>query len=214
MWSEPLKLDKMSNEKERKVSGYEDEIREKEQLVLKTYEYCLPFNYPNVKVNRKFKGGESHGMELFPIGAVDGEHHPPSDSITITEEEPIIKVVVIGSACTPPGYVTVEAEPTDDFRRPKEASEAMPVRFRIDNLWGMHLRVDLLREEIPYGKLKSNYKELPLSGMSSAVFEIPKSRKVTIKGGSAIGGWEEDTFPDDAHYSFRIIRVTVVEVKK
>ncbi len=207
----------MNKELSKKVPPYEDEVRGKEELVLKTYEYVLPFNYSNVEVNRSWHGGEQHGMELFPITSVDGKHHHPSDSITIVEEEPVVKVVVIGSACTPPGYVTVEAKTIDGFRRLKEDLEAMPVRFRQDGLWGMHLRVDLLREKAGDAyteKAKSHYKELPITGMSCAIFEIPKSKKVIVKGGSAIGGWNEDTYPDDAHYSFRIIRVTVAGVKK
>ncbi len=148
-------------------------------------------------------------MELLPITSVDGKNHLPADSITVVEEEPIVRVAVIGSACTPPGYVTVEAETVNGFRRPKENLKAMPVRFRQDGLWGMHLRVDLLGEK-DSKKTKSNYEELPVAGMSCAIFEIPKSKKVIIKGGSAIGGWNEDNYPDDAHYSFRIIRVTVV----
>ena len=74
--------------------------------------------------------------------------------------------------------------------------------YRIDKVWkgrGTHLR------------MKSHYRENPLVGMSSAVFEIPKSRKVVVSGGCEICAWSEDNFPDDAHYSFRIIRVTVVK---
>lgn len=202
----------MKADRRKRVTPYEDEMREKEVLALKTYEYTLPFNYPNVEVNRVWQGPEQHGMELFPITSVDGKNHPPSDSITIVEEEPIVRIVVIGSACTPPGYVTVEARPIEGFRRPKEDLEAMPVRFRQDGLWGMHLRADLLKGIVgdTYGeKTKSTYKELPIAGMSCAIFEIPKSKKVIISGGSTIAGWHGDNFPDDAHYSFRTIRVTV-----
>ena len=192
----------MSDKQSKKVYPYEDEIREKEEIVLKTYEYHHPFNYPNVWVNRKYPHGEQHGMELFPIPEVDG--HKPADSITIVEEHSIVRVVVIGSACTLPGYVQLEAEPTESFHREKEAPEAMPVRFRQNNLWGQHLRVDQLEN----GK---TYREFPLTGMSCAIFEIPKSCKVTITGGGENPGWSEDNYPDDNHYSFRIIRVTVAE---
>lgn len=60
-------------------------------------------------------------------------------------------------------------------------------------------------------QMKSHYRENPLAGMSSAIFEIPKSRKVTISGGSELCAWTDDDYPDDIHYSFRIIRVTVVQ---
>ena len=49
-----------------------------------------------------------------------------------------------------------------------------------------------------------------MAGMSCVVFEIPRSSKVSISGGAAIAGFASDAAPDDAHYSFRIIRTTVV----
>ena len=45
--------------------------------------------------------------------------------------------------------------------------------------------------------------------MSCAVFEIPKSQKVTIMGGSETTGWLTDNAGCDDHYSFRTIRTTV-----
>jgi hypothetical protein len=59
-------------------------------------------------------------------------------------------------------------------------------------------------------RLKLISRELPLAGMSCAVFEIPRSRTVRITGGGAVPGWMSDNYPDDNHYSFRIIRTTVV----
>ena len=64
------------------------------------------------------------------------------DCIVIRETTPIVRVAVIGSACTPPGYVQVECEELDDWRRDDEIRDVMPVRFRANNLWGMHLRAD------------------------------------------------------------------------
>ncbi len=69
----------------------------KEYSPLKIYEYQCPFNYPNVKVD-KINGNWAHGTELLR----------DEGSITITEKEPIIRVSVIGSACTPPGYIMLE----------------------------------------------------------------------------------------------------------
>ena len=46
--------------------------------------------------------------------------------------------------------------------------------------------------------------------MSCAIFEIPKSKKVKIMGGSESPNWTEDNYSWDDHYSFRIIRLTVV----
>ena len=47
--------------------------------------------------------------------------------------------------------------------------------------------------------------------MSSAIFEVPPSKKVTIRGGSEMPGWSSDQTPDDGHYSFRMIRTTVLK---
>jgi hypothetical protein len=192
----------------KRIEGYpNDAPREKEVLRLKTYEYSVPFNYPNVEVDRVWHGGEKHGMELFLIK--QGENYSqtflPADSIVIDEDEPIVAVAVVGSACTPPGYIMLEAEPIDGERRPKESPRALPMRFRADNLWGMHLRADLLTASPDV-----HYAQLPVAGMSCARFDIPKSSRVRIKGGSTVPGWEDDNHPDDNHYSFRIIRLTVV----
>ena len=134
---------------EQRVSPYADPVQTREELTLKTYEYCLPFNYPNVRVERRYGGGEFHGMELLPMAKVappKASSGLPAEGIVIAEEDPIVRVVVIGSACTPPGYVTLEAEPDESFRRPDELEEVMPLRFRIEDLWGMHLRVDRWKE--------------------------------------------------------------------
>ncbi len=216
---------------QQRVPGYEnDPIQERKKLSLETYEYNFPFNYPNIQVNRhQYYGSEFHGVELLPINT-DAKtlSQTPADSIVITEDRPIVRVAVIGSACTPPGYITLEAEPTEDFRRYDEIAEVTPVRFRVDNLWGMHLRYDQWYNSNPEagppipenflehwtsfegGSLRCTAREMPLAGMSCAIFEIPRSMKVSISGGSAIAGWASDAAPDDAHYSFRIIRTTVV----
>ena len=224
------------------VPGYEKEpLRAKRKLATEEYEYELPFNYENVKVNRHcYHGSEFHGMELNPINSINDPEHPenlPADSIEIQEPHPIIRIVVIGSACTPPGYIQIECEPIEEWRRPAELATVMPVRMRINGLWGMHLRWDQWYanggevegvncdakgpyETMPRGLLdvypalgkgcvKSHYREFPLAGMSSAVFEIPPSKKVIVMGGCEMPGWRTDNFPDDAHYSFRIIRTTV-----
>ena len=57
-----------------------------------------------------------------------------------------------------------------------------------------------------------DYRELPLTGMSSALFSIPRSEKVRIMAGSEILGWTNDSYPDDAHYSIKMIRVTVCDI--
>lgn len=236
----------MSVEAEKRVGGYPDPPQTRERLEMETYEYHMPFNYSNITVNlRHLRGKEFHGIELNPINSIgaDSEHHPP-DNITIEEEDPIVKVVVIGSACTPPGWVQCEAFPTEEFYKPVDVPGGAAVRYRINNLWGTHLRCDTwlveangefkehrgrTYEDVPDARyalwqgvpveevdpksknwrIKSHYRENPLVGMSCSIFEIPKSKKVIITGGSEICAWSDDNYPDDLHYSFRTIRTTL-----
>ncbi len=213
---------------EKKVAPYPDEVMEKEELITRTFQYRHPFNYENVTVDRIYNCGEFHGLEMNPINSYWPQtERRPADGIIIEEEQPIVRVVVIGSACTPPGYVTLECEPCAGFRRDNEVEEVMPVRFRINGLWGMHLRIDQWAEPhqtsrpIPEDKVAQNpylkdhsfrctSAEFPMAGMSSALFEIPPSRQVIVSGGCEIPHWRSDNYPDDGHYSFRIIRTTVL----
>ena len=51
-----------------------------------------------------------------------------------------------------------------------------------------------------------------MSGMSSAHFHIPPLRQGhDFSGGSQVPGTPHDQGADDAHYTFRIIRLTVDE---
>jgi len=211
-------------------------VSEKREMVLKTYEYLCPFKYTNVDVERTIIGGEPHGFELGVVpdtedivyGGIGGAiSNRCADGIVITDEDPIVRVVVIGSACTPPGYITLEGEPVDSWRNVDEVVESMPVRMRIENLWGAHLRFDQaletsgesagrpLPEKMPERwrdfstGTRLTYREFPLAGMSCAVFETPPCKSVRLSGGSVNVGWTMDNSPDDNHYSFRMIRVTV-----
>ena len=215
-------------------------VREKRKMMLRTYEYCVPFKYPNIEVERSIIGGEPHGFELgvvpdgmledFVYGTGDedrGKSDRYADGVVITEEDPIVRVAVIGSACTPPGYLTLEGEPVEGWRNHDEIAECMPVRMRIENLWGQHLRFDQALEtsgntagrplpaimperwkEFASGT-RLTAREFPLAGMSCAVFETPPCSNVRISGGSINPGWKTDNCPDDCHYSVRAIRVTV-----
>ena len=161
-----------------------------------TYAYWHPFQYPNI------------GVELGPRGEYnfDGVELdvPPLGAITIEQEEPIVAVTVIGSACVPPGYVMLHAEPLV-WQYPRTG-----IKMRASNLWGQHVRANLWNCGVDEGWEQA--------GMSSVRFDIPDSRKITIMGGSAhdVGTWGTPTTtePDqmhDAHYNFRIIRVTMRE---
>lgn len=200
--------------------------REGQQLY---WSMWLKSNRPDPRLVWLFpKFYDAHGA---PVSDLAG------DCIIVREDKPIVRVVVIGSACTPPGYVQVECEELESWRRKDELRTIMPVRFRINNLWGMHLRADQWctrtrgveraefyhgYEELPAGLLevypglagnavKSDGSEFPFAGMSSAIFEVPPSRKVIIRGGSEMPGWSSDHSPSDGHYSFRIVRTTVVK---
>ena len=190
----------------RRVVGYPDEpVQERKEISLRTYEYKVPFNYLNIDVDRVWTGGEKHGMELYAIKTTDGttaSTQAPGDAIVITEEDPIVQVAVVGSACTPPGSIMIEATTIDGEAHPGENKDALPVRFRIDNLWGMHLRADLVNQG-------GTFEALPISGMSCAIFEIPPSKSVRVMSAGAIPAWSNDNYPDDAHYSVRFIRTTV-----
>ena len=223
-----------------RVAPYPDPPMTREKLVMETYEYHMPFNYPNVTVERRHlnTAQEFHGVEMNPVNSIgEDENHLAPDSISIVVDQPIVRVVVIGSACVPPGFVQLEAMATEDFYKDVDVRGSAAVRYRVNNLWGMHMRADNwlvqtdgdLRDErgrsypdIPqarvekvfngnarFTRMKSHYRENPLVGMSSATFEIPKSKQVIISGGSEICAWSDDNYPDDVHYSFRIIRVTL-----
>ena len=162
-------------------------------------------------------------------------HPNQPDSITIEEDKPIVRVVVIGGACTPPGFVMLEAEPYEEFyRRGDFIRCTAPLRFKQGDLWGFHARYDQWAdnvdakiagdgyEPIPAGmikrypgienhKVKQHYREVPLMGMSCAVFEIPASKRVIITGGSESLPWPSDGGGPDNHYSFRMFRVTVAD---
>jgi hypothetical protein len=158
------------------------------------YEYWAPFNYPNIRVELgrtdPYVGAEYNedGVELDT---------PPLGAITVVEEEPIVGVTVIGSACVPPGFVIVHAEPLE-WKYPRSG-----VKMRIDDLWGEHIRIEPWKKGVDEG-----YRH---AGMSCAVFELPESKKVTIMGGSQMDVDQRDIQNErhDAHYCLRIIRVTV-----
>ena len=127
----------MPNDAERRVEPYVTPPMTRRRLQLDTYEYHMPFNYPNITVARRYLHGmEFHGVEMNPVNSVgvDDEHHPP-DTITIAEDHPIVRVAVIGSACVPPGFVQLEAEVTDDFHKPEDVPNVSAVRYRVNNLW-------------------------------------------------------------------------------
>lgn len=217
---------------DKKIFPYGDGPQKRtEYSGFKMYEYLVPFNYENINVVRNYSCCEKHGMELNPVNShYPDASQPPFDYIEIAEVEPIIRVEVIGSACTPPGYIQLMFEPCEGFYRDDEHKGIVAPRMRIDNLWGMHLRWDQWAsrtpgatrildgsayEPLPAGHFapfehpKADSSEFPLVGFSCGVFSIPRSKSIRISGGSVTPGWVGDTFCSDKHYSFRIIRTTV-----
>ena len=222
-----------------KTPGYERwPEQRRRRLITEEYEYEFPFHYANVTVHRRFyRGTEFHGVEMNVVNSPNGiEGYSPmaADSIVVEETHPIVRIAVIGSACTPPGYVQIECEVLPEWRQPYELEGVMPIRMRATDLWGGHLRVDqwYSKDEQPHdfngepydplpeatkeryaflneGSQKAHYREFPLTGMSCAIFETPPSRKITVMGGSQPPGWPTDNYPDDQHYSFRTLRTTV-----
>ena len=163
----------------------------------KTYEYRQPFKYPNIRVELG-PGGE-HNMDGVEPQA------PPHGAITIVQDEPIIAITVIGSACVTPGYVILHAEPLV-WEYPRTG-----IKMKAKDLWGEHIRWTAW--ELGLDEAWQS------AGMSSVRFDLPESCKVTLMGGSEmdVGYWlsARGQTPDtehDGHYLFTIIRVTVREV--
>lgn len=179
---------------------------------IKVYEYWAPFQeYPNIELILEKETGNPPSI-WGEKGKWSCELSPFSGSITITEEEPIIGVTVFGSACTPPGYVCLEAYPLNP-----EPLRGLPIRMRVDNLWGTHIRWDLAKagvhvsSEIKEGQ-EGSRATLPMAGYSSAHFDLPVCKKVVIMGGCQIPP-ASDRHPYDAHYLFHLVRITVTETR-
>ncbi len=157
-------------------------------------EYWAPFNYPNFYVElgrtEPYLGAEFNedGVEL---------DEPPYGAITFTEEEPIVGVEVVGSACVPPGFVELFAEPIE-WKFPRTG-----IKMKADNLWGDHIRGDLLKMGVDEG--------WRTAGLSCARFSLPQCKKVTLMTGSQhdMADYDFINKRHDAHYCTRIIRLTV-----
>lgn len=91
--------------------------------------YTSPFRYENVQVDGWLEIGTAKGIELL---ADEG-------SITISEEQPIISVTVVGSGCSGQNYNIVEWwGPGEKLRDGKTRAPQLIKRQRIDNLKGQH----------------------------------------------------------------------------
>jgi hypothetical protein len=157
-------------------------------------EYWAPFNYPNfcVELGRidPYVGAEFNedGVEL---------DEPPYGAITFVEDDPIIGVEVIGSACVPPGFVELFGEPLE-WKFPRTG-----IKMKVDNLWGDHIRAELLKKGVNEG--------WRTAGLSCARFSLPQCKKIMLMTGSQhdLADVDFKNMRHDAHYCTRIIRVTV-----
>jgi hypothetical protein len=183
------------------------------------YQYDAPFFYENFRLelgrpwenatNRSTKdlpeeqwGVMSDELRLGYVGAefnMDGVELdiPPYGSITFVEDDPIVEVIVIGSACVPPGYVLLFGEPVE-WKYPRSG-----VKMRVDNLWGEHMRIEPWRKG-----LIDSYRD---AGMSYALFRTPPCSKITIMAGSqtTLDAPDFENMRHDAHYCVRHIYVGV-----
>lgn len=193
--------------------------QERKAFELVHYQYDAPFFYQNVRVElgRPWENATNQAAEDLPeeqwgiitpdlrSGYVGAEFNPdgveldipPYGSITFIEDDPIVEVTVIGSACVPPGYVLLFGEPVE-WKYPRSG-----VKMRIDGLWGEHMRIEPFRKGIT-----DSYRD---AGMSHAFFRIPPCRKITIMAGSqcTLDAPDFENMRHDAHYCVRHIYVGV-----
>jgi hypothetical protein len=193
--------------------------QERKAFELVHYQYDAPFFYQNVRVElgRPWENATNQAVEDLPeeqwgiitpylrSGYVGAEFNPdgveldipPYGSITFIEDDPIVEVTVIGSACVPPGYVLLFGEPVE-WKYPRSG-----VKMRIDGLWGEHMRIEPFRKGIT-----DSYRD---AGMSHALFRIPPCRKITIMAGSqcTLDAPDFENMRHDAHYCVRHIYVGV-----
>ena len=186
------------------------------------YQYDAPFFYDNfrVELGRPWENATNHNADDLPeekwgimsddlrSGYVGAEFNwdgveldvPPYGAITFVEDAPIVEVTVIGSACAPPGYVQLYAEPVE-WTYPRSG-----VKMRVDNLWGEHIRIRPWRIGVD-----ESYRD---AGMSCAVFRTPPCRKITIMAGSqhTMDTSDFTNMRHDAHYCVRHVYVGVQKI--
>ena len=183
------------------------------------HQYDAPFFYENfrVELGRPWENATNHAREDAPeqqwgimtdelkVGYVGAEFNqdgveldvPPYGAVTFVEDEPIVEVTVIGSACAPPGYVWLFGEPVEwKYHR-------TGVKMRAEGLQGEHLRWFLCKAGLDEG-----YRD---AGLSRAVFRTPPCRKITLMAGSqhTMDALDLENMRHDAHYCLRHIYVGV-----
>lgn len=193
--------------------------QERNSFTLVQHQYDAPFFYGNfrLELGRPWENARNHThpdvpeekwgqlTDEFRVDYTGAEFNPdgveldvpPYGAITFVEEEPIVEVSVIGSACVPPGYVQLYGEPVEwKYWR-------TGVKMRADNLWGEHMRAYMAKLGIG-----DKYRD---AGFSCAVFRTPPCSKITIMAGSQhiMDASDLKNMRHDAHYCIRHIYVGV-----
>ena len=193
--------------------------QQRKPFELAHYQYDAPFFYQNfrVELGRPWENATNQSADDLPeetwgiiseelrpgyVGAefnMDGVELdvPPYGSITFVEDDPIVEVTVIGSACVPPGFVLLFGEPVA-WKYPRSG-----VKMRVNGLWGEHIRIEPWRKGIG-----DDYRD---AGLSYALFRTPPCRKITLMAGSqhTVDAQDFTNMRHDAHYCVRHIYVGV-----
>jgi hypothetical protein len=102
------------------------EVRQPEIYETEHHVYSTPFNYANIELRNWSEGKTAKGPEFFAdLG-----------SITITEELPIVEVIVVGSGCEANNYNIVEW--WNEGESVRNAKGQLIKRQRVANMQGQH----------------------------------------------------------------------------
>ena len=209
---------------QRKIDQFKKKVPQaRKPFAIAHYQYDAPFLYENfrVEIGRPWENAtnrtradlpeEQWGImtEQLKSGYVGAEVNqdgveldvPPYGAITFVEDDPIVEVTVIGSACVAPGYVLL-------FGEPLEWSYARTgVKMRAEGLWGEHLRWTLWSQGADEG--------IKYAGLSCAVFRTPPCRKITLMAGSQhiVEARDWQNMRHDAHYCVRHVYVGVQKAR-
>ena len=188
------------------------------------YVYSSPFMYDNLEVGDFYEIDPTKGIEFK---ADDGY-------ITITEELPIVSVMVVGSGCTPGGYNICEWWAEGETL--ENANDQLVKRQRIDHLNGIHPSIwirmmmgtapcttfrdvsggDIRNVGEALKKLSNNFYGNVEMGLyeNTAHFRVgpPYPNRVTIRcgcKGTEDPGTSIERYPAD--YAIRLVEVTVIK---
>jgi len=209
---------------QKKVEDFKNKVpQSRTAFEIVHYQYDAPFLYDNfrLELGRPWENATNHVRQDVPeaqwgimsddlrggyVGAEANQDGveldvPPYGAITFVEDDPIVEVSVIGSACAQPGYVLLFGEPVE-WSYPRSG-----VKMRADGLWGEHLRWNVWGKGIDEG--------MKHGGLSCAVFRTPPCRKITIMAGSqhVMDALDLKNMRHDAHYAVRHIYVGVQKAR-